>query len=185
MILCLPFVIDMCLFVLKLFVIMHFDVSPPFLYLWAFVFPPFPFMPRSVIHPLQVSFCLCFFLCQAFLSRAGICCLVFHSHQLPHMGSIKWIWSIPTSLHLTLSLLFTATGFEVEGRILPLEHTITLEEWKWSSSSDFLLVLLHVSLWPGLWFTLQRMWLMLLRNPSLKKYIFKYLSAHFQCMQLI
>lgn len=128
MILCLPFVIDTCLLVLKLcnHALWCRSTFPHYL----LSFPPVLLMPHSLIHPLQVSFCLRFFLCQAFLSRARICCLLFHSHQLPHMGPSKWIWSIPTSLHLTMRLLFTATGFEVERRVLPLEHTITLEEWE-------------------------------------------------------
>lgn len=115
----------------KLFIIMHFDVLPHLsLYLWAFVFLPFLFMPHSVIHPLQVSFCLCFFLCQAFLSRAWICCLVFSFPQASAHGSYQVdlknsLFSIPDLEFVLYCHCFWSGG---NSSLSLLKFSITLDE---------------------------------------------------------
>lgn len=121
MILCLPLVTDMCLCCIETrYNHVLWCVASPFPTPSSFCLFSLP-VYASFCNPsiIQVSFCLCFFLCQVLLSRAWICGLVFPSHKLLHIGPTKWIWRIPTSQYLTL--LFTATVFEVEGTVLPLE----------------------------------------------------------------
>lgn len=132
MILCLPFVTDMCLCCIEEthnHVLWY--VASPFPIPLSFCLSSFP-VYASFCNPsiIQVLFCLRFFLCQVLLSRAWICCLVFPSSFCTCMGPTKCIWRIPSSQYLTLSLLFTALFLKWREQFSLLKISITLEEWK-------------------------------------------------------
>ncbi len=85
-------------------------------------------MPRSVIHPLQVSFCLLFLPLPSIPLESWDLLLGFSFPPASAHGSFQIDLKYSHFSTPDLEFLFTATGSEVEGRVLPLEHT--LEEWK-------------------------------------------------------